>query len=177
MTGQPYGCPQKPINCSASGGSFWDRPPGCACLFWIQSGRGLDCSTSLPWGGGGGLDLSQQSANRHKVGLWNSLVGGRRYLTLAKWVTEVGHWPSSSLGNFSVITETHFCGANRVALMQCELLLPQLHLHKIQSTDNLHWPIGEDRAYELPTRLTSFGLQCSTAISTRAGFVFTINRR
>ena len=36
--------------CSASGGSFWDRPPGCACLFWIQSGRGLDCSTSPPRG-------------------------------------------------------------------------------------------------------------------------------
>ena len=36
--------------CSASGGSFWDRPPGCACLFWFQSGRGLDCSTSLPRG-------------------------------------------------------------------------------------------------------------------------------
>ena len=90
--------------CSASGGSFWDRPPGCACLFWIQSRRGLDCSTSLPRGG---LDLSQQSPNRRKVGLWNSLVVGRRYVTLAKWVTEVGHWPPSSLGNFS-------CSANCV---------------------------------------------------------------
>ena len=81
-------------HCYASGGSFWDRPPGCACLFWIQSGRGLDCSTSLPRGG---LDLSQQSPNRRKVVLWNSLVGGRRYVTLAKWVTEVGHWPPSTL--------------------------------------------------------------------------------
>ena len=113
--------------CSASGGSFWDRPLGCACLFWIQSGRGLDCSTSLPRGG---LDLSQQSPNRHKVGLWNSLVGGRRYVTLAKWVTEVGHWPPSSLGNFSVIKETYFCDANCVALLQCELLLRQLHLQE-----------------------------------------------
>ena len=111
-------------HCSASGGSFWDRPPGCACLFWIQSGRGLDCPTSMPRGG---LDLSQQSPNRRKVGLWNSLVGGRRYVTLAKWVTEVGHWPPSSLGNFSVIKETYFCGANCVALLQCELLLRQLH--------------------------------------------------
>ena len=127
--------------CSASGGSFWDRPPGCACLFWIQSGRGLDCSTSLPRGG---LDLSQQSSNRRKVGLWNSLVGGgRRYVTLAKWVTEVGHWPPSSLGNISVTRETHFCGANCVALLQCEMLLRQLHLHKIhKSTDNLNWRIG-----------------------------------
>ena len=77
-----------------------------------------------------GLDLSQQSPNRRKVGLWNSLVGGgRRYVTLAKWVTEVGHWPPSSLGNFSVIKETYFCGANCVALLQCELLLRQLHVH------------------------------------------------
>ena len=117
--------------CSASGGSFWDRPPGCACLFWIQSGRGLDCSTSLPRGG---LDLSQQSPNRRKVGLWNSLVGGRRYVTSAKWVTEVGHWPPSSLGNLSVIKETHFCGANCVALLQCELLIRQLHLQEQQDT-------------------------------------------
>ena len=126
--------------CSASGGSFWDRPAGCAWLFWIQSGRGLDCSTSMPRGG---LDLSQQSPNRRKVGLWNSLVGGRRYVTLAKWVTEVGHWPPSSLGNFSVIKETYFCGANCVALLQCELFLRQLHLHKIhKSTDNSNWRIG-----------------------------------
>ena len=118
-------------NCSASGGSFWDRPPGCACLFWIQSGRGLDCSTSLPRGG---LDLSQHSPNRRKVGLWNSLVGGRRYVTLAKWVIEVGHWPPSSLGNFSVIKETYFCGANCVALLQCELLFQQLHLQEQQDT-------------------------------------------
>ena len=117
--------------CSASGGSFWDRPPGCACLFWIQSGRGLDCSTSLTRVG---LDLSQQSPNRRKVGLWNSLVGGRRYVTLAKWVTEVGHWPPSSLGNFSVIKETYFCGANCIALLQCELLLRQLHLQEQQDT-------------------------------------------
>ena len=128
------------IFCSASGGSFWDRPAGCAWLFWIQSGRGLDCSTSMPRGG---LDLSQQSPNRRKVGLWNSLVGGRRYVTLAKWVTEVGHWPPSSLGNFSVIKETYFCGANCVALLQCELFLRQLHLHKIhKSTDNSNWRIG-----------------------------------
>ena len=128
------------LDCSASGGSFWDRPPGCACLFWIQSGRGLDCSTSLPRGG---LDLSQPSPNRRKVGLWNSLVGGRRYVTLAKWVIEVGHWPPSSLGIFSVIKETHFCGANCVTLLQCELLLRQLHLHKIhKSTYNLNWRIG-----------------------------------
>ena len=40
----------------------------------------------------GGLDLSQQSPKRRKVGLWNSLVHGRRYVTSAKWVTEVGHW-------------------------------------------------------------------------------------
>ena len=112
------------VHCSASGGSFWDRPPGCACLFWIQSGRGLDCSTSMPRGG---LDLSQQSLNRRKVGLWNSQVGGRRYVTLAKWVTEVGHWPPSSLGNFSVIKETYFCDVNCVALLQCELLFRQLH--------------------------------------------------
>ena len=126
--------------CSASGGSFWDRPAGCAWLFWIQSGRGLDCSTSMPRGG---LDLSQQSPNRRKVGLWNSLVGGRRYVTLAKWVTEVGHWPPSSLGNFSVIKETYFCGANCVALLQCELFCRQLHLHKIhKSTDNSNWRIG-----------------------------------
>ena len=178
--------------CSASGGSFWDRPPGCACLFWIQSGRGLNCSTSLPRGG---LDLSQQSPNRRKVGLWNSLVRGRRYVTLAKWVTEVGHWPPSSLGNFSVIKEKHFCGANCVALLQCELLLRQLHLHKIhKSTDNLNWRIGSNSHFRdmnielmscrchictrssVPTRSTSFVLQCSTAISTRAGFVFTTNR-
>ena len=91
----------------------------------------------------GDLDLSQQSPNRRKVGLWNSLVGGRRYVTLAKWVTEVGHWPPSSLGNISVTRETHFCGANCVALLQCEILLRQLHLHKIhKSTDNLNWRIG-----------------------------------
>ena len=91
----------------------------------------------------GGLDLSQQSPNRRKVGLWNSLVGGRRYVTLAKWVTEVGHWPPSSLGNFSVIKETYFCGANCVALLQCELFRRQLHLHKIhKSTDNSNWRIG-----------------------------------
>ena len=82
----------------------------------------------------GGLNLSQQSSNRRKVGLWNSLVRGQRYVTLAKWVAEVGHldwvpapaasprnqsighWPPSSLGNFSMIKETHFCGANCVAL-------------------------------------------------------------
>ena len=86
-----------------------------------------------------GLDLSQQSPNRRKVGLWNSLVGGgRRYVTLAKWVTEVGHWPPSSLGNFSVIKETYFCGANCVALLQCELLLRQLHVHKIH-TAQITW--------------------------------------
>ena len=118
------------VYCSASG-CFWDRPPECACLFWIQSGRGLDCSTSLPRGG---LDLSQQSPNRRKVVPWNSLVGGRRYVTLAKWVTEVGHWPPSSLGNFSVIKETFFCGANCVALLQCELLFRQLHLQEQQDT-------------------------------------------
>ena len=88
----------------------------------------------------GGLHLSQQSPNRCKVGLWNSLVRGRRYVTLAKWVTEVGHLPPSSLGNFSVIKETHFCGANCVAILQCELRLRQLHLHKVhKSTDNLNW--------------------------------------
>ena len=77
------------------------------------------------------------------MGLWNSLVGGRRYVTLAKWVTEIGHWPPSSLGNFSVIKETYFCGADCVALLQCEPLLRQLHLHKIhKSTDNLNWRIG-----------------------------------
>ena len=42
-----------------------------------------------------------------------------------------------------MIKETHFCGANCVALLQCELLLRQLHLHKIhKSTDNLNWHIG-----------------------------------
>ena len=110
-------------HCSASGGSFWDRPPGCACLFWIQSGRGLDCSTSLPsWG----LDLSQQSPNRRKVGLWNSLVGGRRYVTLAKWVTEVGHWldwvPAPDVtkcGRGTSLAIGRLC----VALLQCELLI------------------------------------------------------
>ena len=142
MGGRLYGSSAWGLSpsCSASGGSFWDRPPGCVCLFWIKSGRGLDCSTSLARGD---LDLSQQSPNRRKVGLWNSLVGGRRYVTLAKWVTEVGHWPPSSLGNFSVIKETHFCGANCVALLQCEMLLRQLHLHKVhKSTDNLNWRIG-----------------------------------
>ena len=137
-----------------------------------------------------GLDLSQQSPNRRKVGLWNSLVGGRRYVTLAKWVSEVGHWPPSSLGNFSVIKETHFCGANCVTLLQCELLLRQLHLHKIhKSTDNLNWRIGSyshfhDMNIELmscqkpvvtfapaATDAPHFVLQCSTTISTRAGFV------
>ena len=160
---------------------------------WFQSGRGLDCSTSLPRG----LDLSQQSPNRRKVGLWNSLVRGRRHVTLAKWVTEVGNWSPSSLGNFSVIKETHFFGANCVALLQCELLLRQLHWHKMhKSTDNLNWRIGSfshfrymnielmsclktrhdicTRSYR---RAPGFVLQCSTAISTRAGFVFTTNRR
>ena len=111
------------------------------CLpIWFQSGHGLDCSTSLPRGL---KDLSQQSPNRRQVGLWNSLVRERRYVTLAKWVTEVGHWPPSTLGNFSVIKETHFSGVNCVELLQCELLLWQLHLHKIhESTDNLNWRIG-----------------------------------
>ena len=131
------------------------------------------------------------------MGLWNSLVRGRRYVTSAKWVTEVGHWPPSSLGNFSVIKETHFCGANCVALLQCELRLRQLHLHEIhKSTDNLNWRIGSyshfrDMNIELMScqticrhictrsyrRAPGFVLQCSTAISTRVGFVFTTNRR
>ena len=70
-------------------------------------------------------------------------MGGRRYVTSAKWVTEVRHWPPSSLGNFSVVKEMHFCSANCVALLQCERRLRQLHLRKInKSTDNLDWHIG-----------------------------------
>ena len=168
---------------------WWPGVKSRCLSIWIQSGRGLDCSTSLPRGG---LDLSQQSPNRRKVGLWNSLVGGRRYVTLAKWVTEVGHWPPSSLGKFSVIKETHFCGANCVALLQCELLLRQLHLHKIhKSPDNLNWRMGSYSHFRYMScqktrrhictcsyrRAPGFVLQCSTAISTRAGFVFTADRR
>ena len=181
-------------DCSASGGSFWDRPPGCACLFWIQSGRGLDCSTSLPRGG---LDLLQQSPNRHKVGLWNSLVGGRRYVTLAKWVTEVGHWPPSSVGNLSVIKETHSLRCERRRAFAVRTAYRQLHLHKIhKSTDDLNWRTGSythvrDMNIELMScqknrrhictrsyrSATGFVLVCSTAMSTRAGFVFTTSRR
>ena len=51
-----------------------------ARLFHVSASRGLRHITAEP-----------QSA---QGGLWNSLVGGgRRYVTLAKWVTEVGHWP------------------------------------------------------------------------------------
>ena len=138
--------------CSASGGSFWDRPPGCACLFWIQSGRGLDCSTSLPRGG---LDLSQQSPNRRKVGLWNSLVGGRRYVTLAKWVTEVGHWLDWFRGLTSLETGTR----QSTALT----FTPVLSSH-LDST----WPcmVGASGSNWL----------CSLSISIRECLVYDLNR-
>ena len=63
--------------------------------------------------------------------------------------SEVGHWSRSFAAFFfrKFLSETHFCGANCVALLQCELRLRQLHLHKIhKSTDNLNWCL---RAYEL----------------------------
>ena len=95
----------------------------------IRSVRGLDCSTSLPRG------LRPIAAEPQAT------QGGtmEQSSTWAKWVTEVDHWPPSSLRNFSVIKDTHFCDANCVALLQCELRL----LHKVQkSTDNLNWRIG-----------------------------------
>ena len=101
-----------------------DAPPilnsvrAWARLLHVSASRGLRPIAAAP--------------NRRKVGLWNSLVGGgRRYVTLAKWVTEVGHWPPSCLGNFSVIKVAHFCGASCAARLRCELRLRQLHLHKI----------------------------------------------
>ena len=78
--------------CSVSGGSFWDRPPGCTCLFWIQSGRGLDCSTSLPRGRLRPIAAEPQSAQ-----------GGT--MEQSSWWAkichfgEVGHW-SRSLAAF-----------------------------------------------------------------------------
>ena len=102
-----------PVYCSASGGSFWDRPPGCASysellrlrrkllrsstrmrlLFWIQSGRGLDCSTSLPRGG---LDLSQQSPKSAQGG---AMEQSSRWWAKICHFGEVGHW-SRSLAAF-----------------------------------------------------------------------------
>ena len=129
-------------DCSASGGSFWDRPPGCACLFWFQSGRGLDCSTSLPRG-------LRPIAAEPQTAQGGTMEQSSTWAKICHF-SEVGHWSRSLAAffrNFSVIKETHFCGANCVALLQCELRLRQLHLHKIhKSTDNLNWRL---RAYEL----------------------------
>ena len=102
-------------------------------------------------------------------------------------------WGYSSLGEKSLLTLLIRC-ANWVALLQCELLLPQLHLHKIhKSIDNLNWRICSyshfrDMSCQKTRRhictrsyrrapLPGFVLECSTAISTRAGFVFTTNHR
>ena len=77
--------------CSASGGSFWDRPPGCACLFWFQSGRGLDCSTSLPRGLRpiAAEPQSAQGGTMEQSSTWAKICH----------FSEVGHW-SRSLAAF-----------------------------------------------------------------------------
>ena len=62
--------------CSASGGSFWDRPPGCGGLFWFQSGRGLDCSTSLPRGLKVRLHGTRQAARLVRDMLQRDLLRG-----------------------------------------------------------------------------------------------------
>ena len=81
-------------------------------------------------------------STRVHLPIWICSVRGRRYVTLAKWVNEVGHCPPSSLGNFSVIEQMHFCGPNCIARLQCELRLRQLHLNKKpKTTNNLNWHI------------------------------------
>ena len=62
-------------------------------LFWIQSGRGLDCSTSLPRGG---LDLSQQSPKSAQGG---AMEQSSRWWAKICHFGEVGHW-SRSLAAF-----------------------------------------------------------------------------
>ena len=109
----------KSYHCSASGGSFWDRPPGCACLFWFQSGRGLDCSTSLPRGLRpiAAEPQSAQGGTMEQSSTWAKICH----------FTEVGHWSRSSAAffiffiyrwlkrcTFAVRTASHFCSANCV---------------------------------------------------------------